>query len=334
MLPSGAASKWKNSANILVQDSRRRIGALWRRILAFLIDSIAIAAIGAFLGYFFFDLLMGLGPAGRLVGYFVGFVYFALPESSFGNGQSVGKRFLRLKIVNRDGNLISIERSFLRYTIFALPWFIYGLPFSISRMNPTGTFLFSLAIVGLGGATIYLIVFNRHTRQGVHDLATGSYVAEARMDNAISARPIWKPHWYIALIILVLAAVTGSETLSPRYGTSQLLADAHQVESLPGVQSASIKREIIYNGGKEEINLSSYVRCTITTSEEETLANQVANSLITTDPTIDKYSMLRIVLIRGYDIGIFHSSFSQTYSETPVHWRERFFAIPPQEPAP
>ena len=312
---------------------QRRVGALWRRFLAFLVDIVVIGLIGLCLGYFFFDLLMGLGAAGFLVGYFVGFFYFAVPESSVGSGQSLGKRLLRLQVVGRGGGLISIERSFLRYTIFALPWFLGKLPFTISRPPSPASFLLCLVIFGLGAASLYLVLFNRHTRQGIHDLAAIAYVAEAGKDGPITARPIWKLHWFAAAAVVVLAAGAGIAMLSLQQATPQLLSDARQVESLPGVQSARLLRSASSHADGKDLTLTVQVRCTVATPDQQALANQIADSVLTTDPAVDRYSTLRIVLIRGYDIGIARALFPQTYSDSPAQWRQQFFLVPPQLPA-
>jgi uncharacterized RDD family membrane protein YckC len=335
MLPSGAVWKSKNSANAFVLSSARRIGALWRRILAFLIDSVAILIAGSILGYVFFGLFMELGPAGRLVGYFVGFCYFAIVESSYGHGQSLGKRFLLLQVVDKDGSPLSIEKSAIRYTVFAIPWLLIAVALPISRTPSLMSLLLGGFIFGVGGATLYLMVFNRNTRQCVHDLAAGSYVAEAGSNGPVAACPVWKPHWFVAADIVLLAAFGGilMQRAKERGSTAQLFADARQVELLPGVQSASILRVTAQDRNSKGDGLLVQVRCTISNSDQEALASQIADSIVTTDPTIDQYGMLRIVLIRGYDIGIFRSSFSQTYSDTPGHWREQFFAVPPEEPA-
>jgi uncharacterized RDD family membrane protein YckC len=313
----------------------RRVGALWRRFLAFLIDSLVVGFAGLVLGYFFFDLLMELGPAGRLVGYFVGFFYFAIPESSFGNGQSLGKRLMLLQIVDADGTPLSIERSTIRYTIFAIPWFVNLLSLPISRTPSAWNVLSSLAVFGLGGATLYLMLFNRNTRQGIHDLAVGSYVAETGKDGPVTAHPTMKVHWFVAAGIVVLTAVAGifAPVFPGRRPSPQLIKDAQQIEKLPGVHSANILQVSGYHAGAKDVSLLAEVRCTIATSDQEALANQVADSLITTDPAIDQYSTLRIVLIRGYDIGIAHSSFTEIFTDSPAHWRQQLFTVTPQLPA-
>lgn len=312
----------------------RVIAALWRRLLAFCIDAIVLGLAGLVLGYIFFDLFMGLGPAGRLVGYFAGYFYFAIPESSFGNGQSLGKRLLRLQVVDADGSLLSIERSSIRYTLFAIPWFLNGLPIPLTRTPAAVVFLLGLAVFGLGGATIYLMLFNRNTRQGVHDLAVGSYVVGTAGEGTVRADPVWRVHWIVAAVIVILAAVAG--VVAPRFARRQfpqLVADERQVEQLPGVQSASIHRVTTYRGGSSDLRLEVTVRCVVANTDEQALANQVADSVLTTDSGIDQYSMLRIVVVRGYDIGIAHGSFAQTYSDTPAGWRRQFFGVPPQLPA-
>lgn len=309
------------------------MAALWRRTLAFFVDALVIGLLGFALGYIFFDLLMGLGPAGRLVGFFAGLAYFAIPESSFGNGQSLGKRFIRVQVVGIDGAQLPIERSCIRYTIFAIPWFLSGLALPISRANWAVTSILGVATFGLGGASLYLMLFNRHTRQGVHDLVAGGFVAEAGKEGPLPIDPIWKPHWILAAAILVLSAAAAILLAQHARAapSAPMREDIRQVEKLPGVQSADIRRlTTTHPGVPQSTNLLVEVRCTVATTDEEALANQVADSLITIDPSIDQYGTLRIVLIRGYDIGIAHSYFSQTYSDSPAGWKRQFFAVPPQ----
>lgn len=311
-----------------------RIAASWRRALAFLIDAIVVGFFGLLLGYVFFDLLMGLGAAGHFVGYFVGLFYFAIPESSFGNGQSFGKRLIRIQVMDRDGFPLSIERSCLRYSIFAIPWFVYGLPLLSPGASWAASFVISLVIFGLAGASLYLMLFNRSTRQAVHDLVLGSYVAEAGSGIPIKVRPIWKAHWIFAGSILIASAAAGVLVPKQMQGTASAeFADGvRQVEKLPGVQTAVIRRVVNSSGGTKNVSLVVDVRCTISTTDEEALANQVADSLITINPNVEQFSTLRVVLIRGYDIGIAHSWFSQTYSDTPAGWKRQFFGVPPQLP--
>jgi hypothetical protein len=49
----------------------RRIGVLWRRFLAAVIDFIILGIIGHLVAWPFFDTLVALGPAAKLVGFFI-----------------------------------------------------------------------------------------------------------------------------------------------------------------------------------------------------------------------------------------------------------------------
>lgn len=65
--------------------------------------------------------------------------------------------------------------------------------------------LISITVSVAIGATMYLIVFNRPRRQGVHDLAVGSFVADADMIGPLKLEPTWKMHWVILGVLGILA---------------------------------------------------------------------------------------------------------------------------------
>jgi uncharacterized RDD family membrane protein YckC len=87
-------------------------------------DALILGLVGWCIGDFFFDTLSQLGPWGRLLGFLIGVPYFAMMESSVGGGQSVGKRWLKLRVVDAQGSTLSFERSFARYTVFSAPFFL------------------------------------------------------------------------------------------------------------------------------------------------------------------------------------------------------------------
>lgn len=175
----------------------RRVGLLWRRFLAALIDFTFLGIIGHLVAWPFFDTLVALGPAAKLVGFFIALLYFAFPESSIGHGASLGKRLLLLQVVHVDGSTLTFEESLIRYIIFAAPVFLSGLALPLPRFPLPLFFLLLALISSVGGLTQYLIVFNRNTRQGLHDLSVKCFVAESDNAGPVAAKPIWKPHWWI-----------------------------------------------------------------------------------------------------------------------------------------
>jgi uncharacterized RDD family membrane protein YckC len=315
----------------------RRIGVLWRRFLAAVIDFIILGIIGHLVAWPFFDTLVALGPAAKLVGFFIALLYFAVPESSIGNGASLGKRLLLLQVVHADGSTLTIEDSLIRYGIFAAPLFLSGLALPLPRF-PLPLFFFLLALISsVGGLTQYLIVFNRNTRQGLHDLSVKCFVAEADKAGPVATKPIWKSHWQIAAAFLIVlnlgGSVLGIELLRwPPY--LQLMDNARLVEQVDGVQSASPTKILQHtaNTGTSSTNLAVVIRCTCQQDAEETVADEAAKALIKGDRDFQNYASVIIYVVRGYDIGIASSLPSQRYSDSPTQWTQRLVGdLPPTE---
>ncbi|MFW1759931.1 RDD family protein, partial [Acinetobacter guillouiae] len=64
----------------------------WRRIGAYLIDTIILGAVGFAASMPFYDALAALTGPTRLIGLGVGAVYFGLTTSNLGGGASLGMR--------------------------------------------------------------------------------------------------------------------------------------------------------------------------------------------------------------------------------------------------
>jgi uncharacterized RDD family membrane protein YckC len=111
------------------------IAPVWRRLVAYLVDSFILGFVGFALGDILFETLARLGIWGRVVGFCVALVYFASLDSRVGNGQTIGKKCLKLRVADAKGNTISLAASLVRSAIFAAPMFLYGL--KLSETNST-----------------------------------------------------------------------------------------------------------------------------------------------------------------------------------------------------
>ncbi|WP_083481602.1 RDD family protein [Agarivorans gilvus] len=91
-------------------------------------------------------------------------IYFGIMNSTLCNGQTIGKKILRLRVVDGDNNSISLSKSFVRYLILGSPVFLNGVRFS----NDTSLafWLYPLSLIVFGGllSIIYLYIFNRASR--------------------------------------------------------------------------------------------------------------------------------------------------------------------------
>ncbi len=175
----------------------REVGSLLRRIVAVLIDSIVVGIAGTLIALPFFEFFSRLGAWGRLVGFCLAVPYFVLLNSRTGKGQTLGKRAMHLQVVNANGEPISVSKSLIRSLVLSAPFFLNRLTLPITRTPQIVMYLLTGVVFGLGAITIYLVLFNRRTRQGVHDLAAGSYVADADKSGALVVHPIWRGHWAV-----------------------------------------------------------------------------------------------------------------------------------------
>lgn len=301
------------------------LGTLPRRIAAFLIDVIILAVPGNIIGMLFFDYLSRIGSLGALFGFVLALPYFAIFNSEKGYGQTPGKRLLRVQVVDKDGNMIPFTSAIARYSIFAIPYCISDMALPTSRMPWLISILYYVVVYGVGLGTLYLIFFNRHTRQGLHDLAVGSYVVDSRGTGPLKISPIWKAHWVILPSLFVALFVSG-QVAEQRLGPfPQLLADLRLLEETRGVQSAGIQDMTSLSHGESKKILIANIRWVGDSNDESAFADQMARIILKHNPTVKEHDMLRVNMIRGYNIGIASGAVTRSYEHSPSEWSELLF---------
>jgi len=308
----------------------RTIGALWRRILAALIDAIIVGVIGFLIALPFFDTFSRLGGWGRLVGFCLAVPYYGLLNSRIGSGQTLGKRLMHLQVVNALGETISFSKALLRFAFLGAPFFLNEMTLPLTRTPKFVFYLIGIIVFGLGGITIYLVLFNRHTRQGVHDLVAGSYVADAVKKGALRVEPMWKGHW-VVIGALIVAGIIGGKILEAKIlklaDFPVMFADVRLIEGMEGVQSAGIS-DLTWTSwsGAENEKKTIYVVNVFWSGkkgEEEAFANRVASQILQHDTQVMERNLLRIVIIRGYDLGIAHAELTHRFEDTPTKWKTK-----------
>jgi len=135
-------------------------GGFWKRLLAYLIDwviliaiSIVIVILGAVLFVAGGVPAAWAGPFGNLVGLLVGWLYYALCESSEWQA-TPGKRALDMKVVDMEGRRIGFWRA-------------------------TGRHFGKILSMLLLFAGFIMIAFTRE-KQGLHDIMAGCLVVNRR----------------------------------------------------------------------------------------------------------------------------------------------------------
>lgn len=301
-----------------------RIAGARRRLAAFVVDILVLMLIGLTLGRYFGEAFFGLGAWGRLLGFGIAAAYFGVFDSGFGKG-TLGKRVLALRVVGRDGTGLSVPRALLRFVPVGVPYFVNGAPLPPALTDsPVFAALPSLAVFGLGGATLWLLVFDAARRQGLHDLLAGSYVVHAR---GSALRAPWRGHGLICGLIFAAAAAAPwcAQDLARGETFALLVETQRALARQPWVRTASVRR-----GTMGVLNFGGATRLRVLTVEAVVVDRDIdaparfeqaaALALITQADDIDALS---VTLRAGYDIGIASRWRSNTETRSVAEWRLR-----------
>ncbi len=178
----------------------RVICGFWTRLEAFFLDSLALSCVwfvlaeGPIATTTVNGLTSKIGPLwsfGRwdcLLEFCVFLVYFGVLNSSIAGGQTIFKRIMKIQVIDRSGHCISPGRSFLRSAVLLPPFFfMVRLVKPPVNENAIPSYV-AFACFGLFSAIVYLYVVNLRTRQSLHDLIVGTFVAQTTPPVKLSAQ--------------------------------------------------------------------------------------------------------------------------------------------------
>jgi uncharacterized RDD family membrane protein YckC len=310
------------------------ISGFWRRTAAFTVDTLLIGLVGIIVGFSGFSFFSQLGFSGRLFGFGICLLYFGLGNSRFMNGQTVGKKILRIRVVDKEGGLISFGKSAVRFTVFGIPFFLNNapLPPPLAFSTVASSVIFFI-IAGLGGAIIYLYIFNRRTRQSLHDLAAGTYVVKADNSTQIDAKIIWKGHYALITtwMVLVLVFVIGLNLFASK---SEFFSDLEYLHKQLYISTNAKQVEVFVGKNWTTNGTSTYFSAVVFLKGEpqdyEGEANNIADMIFKMYPEAEDKDIVVIKIVRGFDIGISKGWRSMSYSFGPGEWRERITDSAPE----
>lgn len=141
-------------------DQFRGYAGFWKRVAAAIIDMVTLMFMGAFIGGFvggIYGALTGTATGshilGRAVGILMGWLYYAIMESSQKQA-TLGKMAVGIKVIDKSGEAVSFARATARH---------------FSK-------ILSAISLGLG----YLAVAFTKKKQGFHDMIAGCLVVNSR----------------------------------------------------------------------------------------------------------------------------------------------------------
>lgn len=307
-------------------DNTRTVAGFWRRLGAFFVDCLLLGTIGAAAGFFLIDEFVRLGPWGRLLGFCVALAYFGTLNSRLGGGQTLGKRLLKIRVVDKDGSPLPVPWSFLRFLPLGAAWFLNNAQFSDSVLLSPWLYVLSVAVFGVGLSIVYLYIFNRATRQSVHDIMVGSYVVSAAAVGPVEAANPARLHLGVCAALVVAAGVTPYFTkgLAASEPFLSLLSIQHSVGSEPWVVHAQVQKGTSTTSTDQGKSMTTFLSVTAFLKDSDIQsaerAKQLATLALSVDSSARTLNIVQVILVYGYDIGIASFWRSQNHAHTPAEW--------------
>jgi uncharacterized RDD family membrane protein YckC len=316
-----------------------RFSGFWRRLAAYVIDCLILGITGYLLGLPFFGIFAALGTDGPLVGFVIAGLYFGLQDSRLCRGRTVGKRLMGIEVVNEKGRYLSPTYSFVRYGLIGVPLFLPGPIIASRGFFSVSTIVIYLLLYVWLVVMAYLLIFNRPSRQGLHDLIVRSYVVKSAPAGEIIPAGFWWPH--IAFIFLTFFLIIGALF---GVGLAFRRTLVHQQTDFPAfigpfvvqrslmsqgdIQYASVK-QVKAKGADSRKRLAVSVLWNGEPDDYAADARTIASITLNLDAAAKKEDSISISIDYGYNIGIAKRSISRTYTHSPGEWRNLLHSSDP-----
>ena len=283
---------------------------VYSRLGALLVDTIILGSVGLLLGLIFESVFVKMGQWGVLFGLIIMLLYFGIGNSQFAGGQTLGKKLLKIRVVDKSGAPLNIAKAGLRAIVLLLPFALNGQ--SVFGDNPPDILINLLAGIIFGGmlALAYLFFFNRHTRQSLHDLAANSIVININAEKQALA-PLWKGHLVIVALLFLITTLVPNATDAQM--DSQLFKELVVVQKAllaePEISVVSVHQQtntFTDDDGSETLTESLTIQMAVEKNilNDEDFAKSLAQKAYNSYASANELDVIYVSLSYGYDIAI------------------------------
>jgi hypothetical protein len=213
-----------------------------------------------------------------------------------------------------------------------MPIFLDGImPPALMGGSAVGSVL-EIAAFAVGGAIIYLYLFNRVTRQSFHDLIARTYVIDSATQGKVGVGPVWKGHLIVlAALLLVTLGVSKvvelrlerSRDFSVLFSIIEKLTNSRMVYSASAIEMAAMGTD----GTNHYLVVSA--RWKGRPGNLQRATKEIASMVLDQDPNILGQQVLVVNVTYGFNIGIASAWRGYTARGTPAEWRTKFNQVNP-----
>ena len=195
------------SAGDLAAERPRVFASLGARFLANMLDLVVITIPSLIVSRLFAN---APGRAGDAVVTALVSFYFIVSYTGAGDGYSIGKFVLGIRVVDALGQPLSVSAAAVRWFMsigIALPLAFLAIGFERGLPLQTGpAFAICVPILCVVVVDSYFVVANRISHQSLHDLAAGSFVVRREHTGAVPETGSFGPThfaWMALLCVLI-----------------------------------------------------------------------------------------------------------------------------------
>ena len=250
-------------------------------------------------------------------------LYWGYYSSDLKKGQSIGKRVRKIAVVNSNGDFLSLRTSFLRALVLAIIGLFNGWALPIFE-NPLLSALQAVIVFGGIITILYGFIFNRTTRQGIHDLLVGSYVVNIPFSKTAVPPKLPAIHKNIMIGIIIFGAILGilgssfqiyntmdRKPFNGITGEGGNLQEIHDTIAAQGdfitVGVQRINRRGFSSGEVlQDINVDVWSKepCNATPDNCNELIDQIAAIVLDEYSEIEELTGMQIAIINRFDFGL------------------------------
>ncbi|MEP0365564.1 MAG: RDD family protein [Cyclobacteriaceae bacterium] len=310
---------------------KHNISKFWPRIGALLIDFIIIGIFGFLIGMIFEDFFVSIGNQGLMFGLIIALIYFSIGNSEISNAQTIGKKVVKIKIIDLSGNMISIQKSLLRSAILFAPYFLINYPIpGIDELSVVNVYKGSILISALIGIII-LYISNKSTRQSLHDLIIGTYVVNVEQsENVKELQPNSKIGIYLSIgLTIVLISFTTYNLMNKDSVINDFDDVIGEIGEIDGVLRVGATRNTTTFYGDEKSITESYSLLLHVQEipngsdfEQSEIVRKAVKILFQVKPEVKSLDVINVKLNRGFNIGIAKKNNSYSSGKPPAEWSE------------
>jgi uncharacterized RDD family membrane protein YckC len=321
--------------------SAYRVAKFWIRPVAFLIDVLLLVAIGFVLGVLFKEFFISLKSNGIFIGFLISLLYFTLCNSKFCKGQTLGQFIFRITVLDSNDGYLPLWKSLIRSLVLTIPLFFlnYQIP-GLSASSIISDVIFNLLLFILIGFA-YFYVFNRSTRQTIHDFVVNSFVVSFKKETEGIERQHVKPlvyYLYLSIsiaLIIVFVIFSPSRIYSKKYPEkASVPSKLNQIENISKCNlTLGIFKSFDLESSKTYIVLSCdiYVIHEIDDNpeslENNDLVKEAIGIILENYPDLHDVNSIKVSINRDFNIGIYRSNQKVKVGKTPTEWMD-FLVIP------